>query len=154
MPIEQIEPFQIIGIQIETTNENNQAEADLGRLWGKLYPDDISSKIPNKSSVDTYAVYTDYESNYQGRYSVIIGHKVHSLQDVPDGMVGKQIDGGKYQEFIAKGEMPQAVVDVWKEVWKKDAQLKRAYTADFEVYSEKSTQGAESEVDIYIATQK
>lgn len=49
--------------------------------------------------------------------------------------------------------MPNAVMETWKEIWTKDNELNRKYTADFEVYGEKSQNGENSEVDIYIATE-
>ena len=46
----EIEDFIIIGIAIQTTNKNGQAEEDLGGLWGRFYAEGISAAIPNKDS--------------------------------------------------------------------------------------------------------
>ncbi len=46
----QVKPFKIIGISIRTTNQDGKSAQDLGQLWGKFYKDDISSKIPGKTS--------------------------------------------------------------------------------------------------------
>lgn len=143
--------FKVIGISIESTNKGGQSIADLGKLWAKFYSDGISNKIPSKVSNDIYSVYTDYDSDYTGKYTAIIGHKVKSLDEIPDGLVGREFEGGKYAKFVAKGKMPDAIVDIWKNVWKKDKDLKRRYTADFEVYGPKSQNGIDSEVDVFIA---
>ncbi|MEY8019276.1 GyrI-like domain-containing protein [Muriicola sp. SD30] len=145
--------FKIIGISIESTNEGGKSIEEMGQLWGKFYSDGISEKIPNKESDDVYSIFTDYESDYTGKYTAIIGHKVKSLDEIPDGLVGREFKGGKYTKLVAKGEMPNAIVDLWKKVWKEDKELKRRYTADFEVYGAKSQNGAESEVDVFIATE-
>lgn len=147
----EIEDFKIIGIAIQTTNENGQAEEDLGGLWGLFYKENISAAIPNKASEDVYSLFTDYESDYTGTYTAIIGHKVRSLDSVPEGFTGREFKGGKYIPFKAKGTMPQAIVDSWKEIWSRDKELKRRYTVDFEVYGPESAQGDQSEVDIFIA---
>jgi predicted transcriptional regulator YdeE len=147
----EIEDFKIIGIAIQTTNEKGQAEKDLGKLWGRFYGEDISAVIPNKDSEEVYSLFTDYESDYTGAYTAIIGHKVHSLDSVPQGFTGREFKGGKYVPFKAQGPMPQAIVDSWKDIWSRDEELKRRYTVDFEVYGPKSQQGDQSEVDIYIA---
>jgi predicted transcriptional regulator YdeE len=42
-------------------------------------------------------------------------------------------------------------METWKEIWDKDKELNRKYTADFEVCGEKSQNGENSEVEIYIA---
>ncbi|WP_316735094.1 GyrI-like domain-containing protein [Pedobacter aquatilis] len=145
-----MENFKIIGISIETTNQNNQAAADLSQLWGKFYNDQVFNRIPNKESEDVYAVYTEYESDYTGKYTTIIGQRVNSLDNIPDGLVGKEIKNEKLLKYTAKGEMPQAVVETWQEIWSEDAELNRAYVADFEVYGAKAQQGADSEVEIFI----
>ena len=145
--------FKIIGITVETTNEGGQSVEDMGKLWGQFYSDGISDKIPNKVSEEVYSIYTDYESDYTGKIRAIIGQKVKSLDEIPDGLIGREFKGGKYIKLVAKGEMPDAIVNVWKKVWKEDEVLKRRYTADFEVYGAKSQNGADSEVDVFIATE-
>ncbi|NTE02179.1 AraC family transcriptional regulator [Agrobacterium tumefaciens] len=145
-----MENFKIIGISVETTNQNNQAATDLGQLWGRFYQKEIGKQIPNKESDDVYAIYTDYESDYTGRYTTIIGHRVSTLDIIPDGLTGREIKNDKLLRYIAKGEMPNAVVETWKEIWSNDIALYRTYHADFEVYGEKSQQGIDSEVEIYI----
>ena len=42
--------------------------------------------------------------------------------------------------------MPNAVTASWKEIWSRGKELNRKYTADFEVYRQKSQNGKESEV--------
>lgn len=145
-----MENFKIIGISVETTNQNNQAAADIGQLWGRFYNEQIFNKIPNKESEDVYAVYTDHESDYTGKYTTIIGYRVSTLDHIPDGMVGKEINNERLLRYVAKGEMPNAVVKIWQEIWANNIALYRTYNADFEVYGPKSQNGNESEVEIYI----
>ena len=147
---ETIPSFYVVGISLQSTNENDKSIEDMGVLWGRFYSEDISSKIQNKASHDVYSVFTDYESDFRGRYRAIIGHKVKTVENVPEGLIAWKIPEGKYQKFISKGKMPNAIVDSWKEIWEKDAELNRAYRADFEVYTEKSNQGNQSEVEIYL----
>lgn len=143
--------MKIIGISTVTTNANGQSAENLGKLWGRFFEENISAKIPNKVSDEIYAVYTDYESNYLGKYTTIIGQKVESLDTVPENLMAREFPNENFQKFVAKGEMPNAVVEVWKEIWQKDEQLGRKYTYDYEIYGEKSQNGNESEVEIFIA---
>ncbi len=147
-----IESFKIIGISIETTNQNGKAAEDLGNLWGRFFAENVAGKIQNKISDEIYSIYTDYESDFTGNYLAILGFKVSSLDNIPDGLIGREFESDSFAKFIAKGEMPNAVVETWKEIWSKDASLNRKYTYDFEVYGEKSQNGIDSEVEIYIAT--
>jgi predicted transcriptional regulator YdeE len=149
--MQEIQSFKIIGIEVQTTNEKGKGAEDIGALWGKFFSENIAGKIPNKVSEEIYAIYTDYESDFTGKYTTVIGQKVTTFSSIPEGCVGREFQAGNYQKFLAKGAMPNAIVEVWKEIWKNDKNLKRKYTADFEVYGEKSQQGDNSEVAIYIA---
>lgn len=151
--MENIKNFKIIGIATKTTNENGKASEDLGKLWEQFYTKNIPSQIVDIKSDEIYAIYTDYESDYKGQYTCIIGMKVNSLDKVPTDLIGREFRSGKYQKFIAKGQMPNAIMETWKEIWSKDKELNRKYTADFEVYGKNSQNGENSEVDIYIAMQ-
>lgn len=142
--------FKIIGISVRTTNANGQSVEDLGKLWGQ-FMSEVALKIPNTISEEINVIYTDYESDYQGTYTTIIGKKVSSLDEIPKGMFGREFPVEKFQKFIAKGEMPDAVVQTWKAIWEQDATLNRAYHYDFEVYGEKSQNGDQSEVDIFLS---
>jgi predicted transcriptional regulator YdeE len=149
----QLDAFKIVGISVRTTNENGQSMTDMGQLWTKFYADNILPKIPDRINDDIYSIYTDYQSDYRGAYTAIIGCKVKSLDNIPNGLIGKEFPKGNYWKFIGKGEMPNAVIDKWKEIWGDEKNLNRKYTIDFEVYGEKSQDPNNAEVDIYIATE-
>lgn len=52
-------------------------------------------------------------------------------------------------KFVAKGDLTQgAVYQAWEKIWGSD--LDRKFTADFEVYGEKSQNPAGAEVDIFV----
>ncbi|MGV8964198.1 MAG: GyrI-like domain-containing protein [Candidatus Saccharimonadaceae bacterium] len=149
--MEKVLSFKIIGIGINTTNKDGKSGDDLNKLWKQFYAENISEKITNKLGHEVYSVYTDYESDYTGNYKVVIGLKVDSLDRIPNGLIGMEIKGGKYLKFIAKGRMPNAVLETWQKIWEKDKELNRSYSADFEVYGEYSQNEDNSKVDIYIA---
>jgi predicted transcriptional regulator YdeE len=143
--------FKIIGISIRTTNANNQSGQDLGKLWGQFFASTIIAKIPNKISSNIFAIYTDYESDYTGEYTTIIGVPVSTLDEIPNGLIGREFETDNFQKFVAKGEMPNAVANTWIDIWQRDKELNRKYSYDFEVYGEKSNNGENSEVEIFIA---
>lgn len=148
-----INHFNVIGIDVKTTNENNKSAEEIGKLWERFFSEDIANKIPNKLTDENeiFSIYTDYENNFEGAYRCIIGQRVDNLEDIPEGMTGFTVENGKYEKFTAKGEMPSAVVKKWEEIWAQDGTLERAYTSDFELYTDKSQNGSNSIVDIYIA---
>ena len=71
--------FNLIGIATQTTNmqEMQPAMSKIPMLWQTFFSTSVSEKIPNKSNTNKiYAVYTNYESDYTGKYTLIIGSAV------------------------------------------------------------------------------
>lgn len=144
------EAFNVIGIPVRTTNENLVCMQDIGALWDRFFSENIMEKIPNKVGSEIYSVYTDYESDHTAPYTVIIGCKVSHLNEVPEGMVGKEIPSGEYSTYLAKGSIPEGSVgEAWKKIWQ--AEHDRAYTADYEIYGPKAQNPHDAEVEIQIA---
>ena len=150
MDIVKQEEFNIIGIDIRTSNNDGEGVRDIGALWQKFMQEQILNKIPNKISNDIYSIYTEYEGDYTQPYTTLIGCRVKHLDEIPIGMRGMKFNSGAYQKFIAKGDLSANIVaDAWVKIWKTD--INRAYTQDFEVYGEKTCNPSNAEVDIYIA---
>ena len=149
MNTQTIQKFNIIGVMVRTTNENKQAEKDIPALWGKFMGQNIFQKIPNKTDDTLYCIYADYEKDHTKAYTVIIGCKVSSLDDIPDGMAGKTIETGNYAKYTVKGNTMQGVVqEEWARIENSD--LARAYVADFDVYRE-GQDPENAEVDIFVS---
>jgi len=147
-----IQKFNVIGISVRTTNENGQSGKDIPALWSQFMTEEIQSKIPNKVSEDLFCIYTDYEKDHTKPYTTILGCKVENLDVVPENMIGKTIESANYEELIAKGNLSEGIVfNKWLEIWNSD--LDRSFTADFEVYGEKTQNPEKAEVAIYIALQ-
>lgn len=147
-----IQKFQIIGITTTTINTNGQSAIDIEALWLKFWGEEIQNQIPNKISDAIYAVYTDYETDYTGPYSTIIGLSVSTLDQIPDGMVGLTIETANYHKMVSKGKMPEAIGQTWLDIWADKAlDAKRAYKADFTVHGEKYYHGDNAEVETYLS---
>jgi predicted transcriptional regulator YdeE len=147
-----IQKFYIVGISTRTTNENGQSAKDIEALWGKFWGEEIQNKIPNKVNNDIYAVYTNYETDYTGAFTTIIGLPVSSLENIPKGFVGITIETAVYDKFISKGKMPEAVFNTWLEIWgNSELNLKRAYKADFTIHGKKYYDGNNAEVETFIS---
>ncbi|WP_461788052.1 GyrI-like domain-containing protein [Pedobacter sp.] len=147
-----ISQINIIGIAVRTTNANGQSAIDIEALWGKFWKEEIHHQIPNKINNDIYAVYTDYETDYTGAYTTIIGASVSSLNKIPEGFVGISIESNQYENYISKGKMPEAILNTWLEIWNDEAlNLRRAYHADFTIHGEKYYLGDQAEVSTFIS---
>jgi predicted transcriptional regulator YdeE len=148
-----IEPFHIIGVSVETSNQDGAAARDIGALWSRFYGDNVARQIPGIAGPEVYVVYTDYVSDHQGMYTCLIGLRVDSLAEVPEGLTGRSFTGGHFLSMTAKGPIPDAIFSAWQGIWDADASLGRAYDHDFEVYGERSMLGDEAEVDIFVSIQ-
>jgi len=149
MKIVTLSEFHIIGISVRTTNVNNKALKDIGELFGNFVGQNMMGKIPEKITEDIYCVYTDYESNYNGPYTAIVGCKVNSLDDIPTGFIGKTIPGAKYQVYKSTGKLSISLTRTWEEIWNTD--IDRRYSADFDIYGEKAKDYENAEVETYVS---
>lgn len=143
--------MKIIGISARTKNEFGKPNLEIMSLWNTFMSENVMEKIPNKLNHDIYSIYTDYQTDFKGEYTVILGLAVESLDEIPNGMIGRQFDEENFKIFEAKGSMPEAVIQTWVDIWKNDSTLNRKYSYDYEVYNEKSRNGDDSIVNIHIA---
>ncbi len=150
---QKIDSFTVVGISVRTSNKNKEASIDLAVLWERFYLENVRGQIPNRISEDIYCIYTDYESNYTKKYTAILGYKVPFLGLVPEGLTGCLIEESEYLKYTVKGEISD-IANTWQEIWNQDAVLNRKYTADFDVYKEKSQDIEHAEVDICIAVKE
>jgi len=145
MYLKEIESFTLSGISVRTSNQNemNPATAKIGDLWGTFYSE-FGKRLTENSNV--YGVYTDYESDFSGRYNVYAASDIFAEYS---DLSQINIVAGEYLVFSAHGEVPHVVIDLWGHIWEhfsnKDLAYERAYTTDFEHFKKPTA------VDIYIA---
>lgn len=150
MQLTSVKQFYIIGLSIRTTNKDGKSATDMRELWNRFINENVSDQIPNKIDDSIYCVYTDYEGDFTKPFTAIIGCKVSSLEEIPDGFTAKIIDGGNYNLLTAKGKIEDGIVFLeWIKVLR--AKIQRIYTTDFEVYTEKSKDPEHAEVDIFVS---
>jgi len=134
-----IEEFQIYGPSVRTNNAlEMSASGKISNLWQKFY----ASNLDLAANTKTYGVYSNYESDATGEFTVTAGIKVESGAEA-----SVIIKSGTYLAFLANGPMPAVIIDAWKSVWMHFSEkqpYERAYETDFEEYN-----GPESAI-IYI----
>ena len=135
-----IKSMTIAGITERTKNEDefNPNTARLPRLWERFFSENLSREIlQDNSNPLVYGVYSDYESDASGLYTVTAG------VEVPHTPLSTQfstiiVNEGDYLVFTNRGPMPNAIIETWQAVWQYFAEniaQKRAYKSDFEVYA-------------------
>lgn len=148
-----VSTFKVIGVSARIANLDGNSGEEVEALWGEFWGNDIRNKVPNRLGEEFYAVYTDYASDYQGAYTLIIGVAVDSFEDVPVGFEAVTIKSDTYEKFVSRGKMPDAIIQTWFEIWQ-DKTLPRAYRTDFTVHGEKYFDGDHAEVETFISVKK
>ncbi|KPJ95229.1 MAG: hypothetical protein AMJ55_04420, partial [Gammaproteobacteria bacterium SG8_15] len=102
----------VIGIKTFTSStlETDPQSARIPELWQRLFSESIEEQIPNKVSEGLlYGIYSDYDSEQRGLFSVTAGWQVSTVNAVPEGFVATEIPKGDYLVFIEEGDMPTVI---------------------------------------------
>jgi predicted transcriptional regulator YdeE len=152
--IVELDGFTLIGIGARTNNTES-GRAAISEQWGKFFKEGIFDRIPNKLDSSIYALYTDYESDRDGEFSLVIGGKANAAAVAPPGIAKKSILKQKYATLTSsQGPVAKVVPEAWKQVWNLEDRSglggPRSYRADFELYGPPSRDPNHAEVDLYI----
>jgi predicted transcriptional regulator YdeE len=149
--------FNVVGIEVRTKNEDEvSGKGKIPRLWERFFAEGILEKIPHrKPGGPVLAVYSNYESDARGPYSLLLGAEVSRVEDVPPGFVAKTVPGAEYAIFTStKGPIPQIVHDLWRQVWAwtpEGSRGGRAYGVDFEIYDERASDPKNAQMAVFIS---
>ena len=140
----------IMGIKRRTSNADGRSVADIPACWQDFLSQSVAAKIPNRAKTPAFfAVYSEYESDWTGEYSFMIGSEVTKADTIPEGLAVTRIPAQTYAVFNAAGPMPDALLGVWMSIW--GTNLPRTYTCDFEWYDARFTRPEKKEIDVYVA---
>lgn len=139
----------VAGCCARTNNNSPDMTAVIGGVWQRFYSKGVYANIPNKMNEKALGIYTDYESNETGDYTVMAGCEV-SRSDLKGNFEVRTIPSGKYAKFVVKGHMRKAVAEFWQELWK--MKLNRSYICDFEEYQNGEIDDCEIHIYIGLST--
>ena len=126
----------------------------IANLWERFLRENLLAQVTGKLDEAVLAVYTDYASDQDREYTLIVGARVKDATEAPPGMVAKNVPAGRYAVFNSeKGPVEKVVVGTWQRIWsttKSEMGGERAYVADFEVYDQRTANPRDAEVDVYI----
>jgi predicted transcriptional regulator YdeE len=140
----------IMGVQRRTSNADGRSITDIPACWRDYLSQNMAKKIPNRAKTPAmFAVYSDYESDWTGEYSYMIGSEVTKADRIPVGLAVVRIPAQTYAVFTAVGLMPDAILGVWMSIW--GTRLPRSYTFDFEQYDARFMRPENKEADVCVA---
>ena len=137
--------FTVAGVSARVRNDRPEAFA---QLWDEFRKADIPAALPQRRSDEVYSLYTQYESDHTGEFTLVIGYAVADGVSVPDELDAHDVPAAHYAVIRAEGPMPQALIETWRAIWESD--LQRTYTGDFDLYRQ-GVDGAPGPIDIHVA---
>lgn len=132
MEVKQLASKSLTGLKVRTCNANemNSGTAKIAELW-QAFGEKYTAKLTKNSHI--YGVYTNYESDVTGDFDVIACCDDLSIK-VTNSVQCNTVTG-RYLVFTGEGEMPDAIIDLWGEIWQyfssDDCAHTRTYTSDF-----------------------
>ena len=146
--------FNLIGIECRTKNADEMTpHGKIGPMWGRFAAERVVERIPDKTEPCAYGLYTDYESDENGTYTLLAGCTSKSLDKIPEGMTGIHVPKTKYAVFTSeKGPLPRIGLELWQHIWNysKQGVVERTFTHDFELYDERSKNLNDGQIEIWI----
>lgn len=142
-----LEEKTVVGIGARTNNCSPDMGMVIGGLWNRFYSEGIYGAIPNKANEKALGIYTDYEEDENGDYTVMVAYEVTEAVTKTDKLEVRTIPSGKYAKFVVEGYMQEVVASFWQELW--HMELPRSYVCDFEEYQNGDMEHAE--IHIYIS---
>ena len=134
-----VESFEVVGIQATTSNRNEQSQdsAKIPKLWQDFHHR-LAAVSTRSSSLTSncYGVYSHYKTDVNGEYTLTAGIEAQGNVDqhFPERL---HVESGQYLVFTAQGPLPQALIDVWSDIWayfENQPPYQRRYASDFEHY--------------------
>lgn len=149
----EVDAFTVIGIEARTSfrRERNPGGV-IPELWARFLSAALYA-IPNRADAEVIGLYTDYESDEYGEYTLVLGAKVLSADEIPAGMVVKQVPAQRYAVFTSeRGQAGSVVIGTWKRIWNepRTPEYTRAYRSDFELYGAAAADPANTQLDIFV----
>jgi len=149
-----LKPFTIVGIKARTSNrEEMSRNGKIPALWQRFWEEGILSQIQNRTNLSEFmAIYTEFDSDENGDYSILIGACVHRIGELPDHLSSITIPESDYLQVPTQwGPISEIGIEAWKTIWTEDEYKKnRSYIADLEIYGENANNPNYSQFDIFL----
>lgn len=128
----ELEEKLVSGIKVRINNFSENIYEVIGGLWEKFYSETYN-KIENKVNGRSLGIYTEYENDEKGDYTMMTACEISS-SDKNNDIIIKKIPAGKYAVFTIRGDVRTEVGKFWEQLWK--MKLDRTFICDYEEYCE------------------
>ncbi|MFC7677912.1 GyrI-like domain-containing protein [Paenibacillus sp. GCM10028914] len=148
--------IQVRGIAERTSNRAEAGpEGKISGLWERFFQNGVLQQ-PGLSPAFIYGLYTEYESDVNGEYTVLLGCEVADGGTLATSESFKTIDipASDYLVFTSKrGAITSVVQELWQQIWTyfHESGETRTYTGDFELYEVVQFDPSNAVVKVYMA---
>lgn len=148
--------MSIQGVGVRTTNEAEAGpQGKIPQLWDRYFQSGLQARLSDKDQA-IYGLYTDYESDASGSYTLIISNRIDEdvAAETSSELQQASVPASRYLVFrTRRGPLMEIVPEVWHEIWSyfDQAAEKRTYTGDYERYDMQQFDPANTVVNVYIA---
>lgn len=103
--------MKVVGI----ASQYNDGDLSLPKLWSAFRP--YRDNIPNRVGSDFFGIYENYEeSEDQTTFVYICSARVANFDDVPDGLITRELDAQTYARFTHMGPLAK-LEDTLRYIW-------------------------------------
>lgn len=139
----------VLGLSVRTSKA--EARHDIPALWDKLFREGWLERLPPAEDGAIHAVYTDYESDETGPYTMVLGVSVTRDVRVPAGLRRVAIPAGEHAVLRVEGDPEEVVFRTWEYVCTGfEGRARRRYSADFERYDLEHLRPGHARVEIAV----
>lgn len=147
-------PMVLVGITARTSNAKEMSgKGKIAALWQRFWEEGILSQIPNPLVPSEIVVaYTEFETDENGEYTILIGTKVSSLDSLPPHLTTVNVLESDYLQVPTEwGPISEIGMNTWKKIWSEETYRKnRSYKTDLEIYGANAKDPNHSQFDIYL----
>ncbi|MEW6564775.1 MAG: AraC family transcriptional regulator [Spirochaetota bacterium] len=137
--IEQRDAMEFAGLVLRTTSTGGVNLKAIPQFWQEKAKDGSVERLAQYCGLmGMLGICYDYKPEDNSfAYAIAVERGSHSLKDLPQGCLLVQLPPATYAVFECRGPMPQAIQDLWKQIytdWFPASEYEHAGTPDFEVY--------------------
>lgn len=158
MKIERISKpaVQLMGLAARTSNQAEAGpEGKISGLWGSFFQSGLMQQ-PGIKPDKIYGLYTEYASDVNGEYTVVLGCETAEgdVSGSGEKFTKAAVPASDYLVFTTEqGPIGSVVLEAWQEIWAyfQNSTETRTYTGDFELYDAVQFDPSNAVAKIYIA---
>ncbi|PKA11647.1 GyrI protein [Leptospira meyeri] len=149
-----LESMVLVGITARTSNAKEMTgNGKIATLWQRFWEEGILSQIPDPLVPSEIVVaYTEFETDENGEYTILIGTKVGSANSLPPHLTAISVSESDYLQVPTEwGPISEIGINTWKKIWSEEKYRKnRSYKIDLEIYGANAKDPNHSQFDIYL----